>query len=255
MSGTDVSLITVPGIPLVVAGDDLATLIGDALDALDRSLQAHDVVVVASTIVSKAENRYIDLSHIEPSARAIELAAATHKDPRLVEVVLSESTAVSRAVPGVLIVRHRLGFVSANAGVDFSNAAGSAEVGILLPLDPDGSAHAIRDGLSSRTGVAPLGVVISDTHGRAFRQGNVNVAIGIAGIPPLLDARGSPDLYGRVLEATSIPVADQIASAAGLVTGEGAEGLPVVVVRGLRWDPAEAPATDLNWPPAFDLFA
>jgi coenzyme F420-0:L-glutamate ligase/coenzyme F420-1:gamma-L-glutamate ligase len=255
VSGTDVSVIAVPGIPLVVAGDDVAALIGEALAALGRTLEPHDVVVVASTIISKAENRYVDLTGIEPSARAIELAAATEKDPRLVEVVLSESTAVSRAVPGVLIVRHRLGFVSANAGVDFSNATGSADVGILLPIDPDHSATVIRDRLASRFGVAPLAVVISDTHGRAFRRGNLNVAIGIAGIPPLLDARGSADLYGRVLEATSIPLADQVAAAAGLVTGEAAEGLPVVVVRGLRFDAADAPADDLNWPPALDLFA
>jgi coenzyme F420-0:L-glutamate ligase/coenzyme F420-1:gamma-L-glutamate ligase len=218
-------------------------------------LAPRDVVVVASTVVAKAEDRYFTLDDVEPSERAIELAGITHKDPRLVEVVLGESTAISRAAPGVLVVRHRLGFVSANAGIDFSNVGRSGATGLLLPIDPDRSARHLRGDLEAWGGVAPVAVVVSDTHGRAFRKGNVNVAIGVSGLPPIVDERGQPDLFGRTLEATVVPLADQVAVAAGLVTGEAAEGIPVVIVRGIDFELSDAPATDLNWPPESDLFA
>jgi coenzyme F420-0:L-glutamate ligase/coenzyme F420-1:gamma-L-glutamate ligase len=254
VSGTDVSLIAVRGIPMVVPGDDVAELIADAMASSGQQLAPHDVVVVASTIVSKAEGRFFDLDGIVPSARARALAETTTKDPRLVEVVLRESTAVSRAAPNVLVVRHRLGFISANAGIDFSNVGMGPETGLLLPVDPDGSAHSIRERLEAR-GVAPLAVVISDTHGRAFRKGNVNVAIGVAGIAPIIDERGNADLFGRVLQATVVPIADLVAMAASLVTGEAAEGLPVVIVRGLAYPVSGTGASELNWPPESDLFA
>jgi coenzyme F420-0:L-glutamate ligase/coenzyme F420-1:gamma-L-glutamate ligase len=243
------------GLPMIGPDDDLAALIVEALGRADRSLVAGDIVVIASTVVAKAEGRFFNLGDVEPSPSAYELAAVTHKDPRLVEMILRESTAVSRAAKDVLVVRHRLGFVSANAGIDFSNVGQGPETGILLPLDPDASAGAIRDALQSTLGVEPLAVVISDTHGRAFRKGNLNVAIGVAGLPPIIDERGSTDLFGRVLEATIVPLADQVAGAAALVSGEGNEGLPVVIVRGVAYRPSKRPAEYLNWPPESDLFA
>jgi coenzyme F420-0:L-glutamate ligase/coenzyme F420-1:gamma-L-glutamate ligase len=255
VSGTDVAIIGIPGIPLVTAGDDLPRLIASALEAGAITLAPGDVLVVASTIVSKAEGRFFDLTGVVPSGRAHELAEITGKDPRLVEMVLRESTAVSRAVPGVLIVRHRLGFISANGGIDFSNVGAEGTTGILLPLDPDGSAHAIRTALEERTTCAPLAVVVADTHGRAFRRGNVGVAIGLSGLPAILDERGREDLFGRRLEATIVPFADQVAAAAGLVAGEAAEGLPVVIVRGLRYPVSASSAREIPWAPEEDLFA
>jgi coenzyme F420-0:L-glutamate ligase/coenzyme F420-1:gamma-L-glutamate ligase len=255
LRGSEVSIISVNGIPEIVEGDDIAELIGDALAVAGARIAPFDIVVVASTIVSKAEGRYFALADIEPSARARELGAVTGKDPRLVEVVLRESVAVSRARPNVLVVRHRLGFISANAGVDFSNVGWEAETGLLLPRDPDASAAAIRSRLESAWAVSPIAVIISDTHGRAFRRGNVNVAIGVSGVPPIVDERGKPDLFGRILEATVVPLADQVASAAALVSGEAAEGIPVVIVRGVEYAASDAPASDLNFPPELDLYA
>jgi coenzyme F420-0:L-glutamate ligase/coenzyme F420-1:gamma-L-glutamate ligase len=181
------------------------------------------------------------------------LAALTDKDPRMVELVLRESTAVVRAGPNVLVVRHRLGFVSANAGIDQSNVNGGEDTALLLPLDPDESARQLRERLGELTGVAPA-VVLSDSHGRPFRMGNVGVAVGAAGLPALRDLRGQPDLFGRPLKISLQGLADEIASAANLLSGEGAEGLPVVLLRGLRFTPSDGRAADLVRPPEMDLF-
>lgn len=244
-----VELLAVEGVPFVQPGDDLPALLLDALAADGVELADGDVLVVASKLVSKAEGRVVDLSTVTPSPEAEELAAKVDKDPRVVELVLQESTHISRAITGVLLVRHRLGFVSANAGLDRSNIEGEEAV-LLLPLDPDASARAIRE----RAG-KDVGVVIADTHGRAFRQGNVGVAIGVAGIEALVDMRGDTDLFGRVLEATMVPMADQLAGAGTMVGGEAAQGLPLVVVRGLRPRAGEGRAADLVWPPEMDLYA
>jgi len=240
---------------MVRPGDDLAAVCAEALRAARMPLVAHDVLVVASKIVAKSENRLVPVAQVVPSERAEALAVETDKDPRLVELILRESVAVSRARPGVLIVRHRLGFVSANAGIDFSNVDGTDDLALLLPIDPDASATGLRRSLEVAFGIAPIGVVIADTHGRAFRRGNVGVAIGVAGISPILDQRGSHDLFGRELRATIVPLADQLASAAGLVSGEAAEGRPLVVVRGLELDGATGSSAELVWPPSEDLFA
>jgi coenzyme F420-0:L-glutamate ligase/coenzyme F420-1:gamma-L-glutamate ligase len=221
------------GFPLVQAGDDLAALILAALSANDVRPAEGDIVVVTSKVVSKAEGRITDLATVVPSTRALELAERTGKDPRLVEVILDEAVGVSRAMTGVLIVRHRLGFTSANAGIDHSNVGGGEEEILLLPIDPDSSARRIRKRLEEETSVR-IGVVISDTHGRPFRLGNVGVAIGVAGVPALVDLRGELDLFGQPLRASEVPLADQVAAAAGLVSGEAAEGVPVVLVCGLQ---------------------
>ncbi len=255
MTFTDqISLKALSGLPLIEAGDDLATLILQALDNAALRLQPGDVLVVTSKIVSKSEGRWLDLRSVEPSLRAVELAAVTGKDARLVEAILRESTAVSRFREGVLIVRHRLGFTSANAGIDHSNVGSNGEDWVLLlPEDPDRSAEQLHQAFLAATGI-PVGIVISDTHGRPFRVGNVGVAIGVAGMPAILDLRGQADLFKRELRATIIAVADAIAGAAGLVTGEADEGRPVVLVRGLALEGMAGKATDLGRRPEQDLY-
>ncbi len=224
---------------------------------MDRAgeLRDRDVLVIAQKIVSKAEGRSIDLATVTPSTRAVALAAEVGKDPRLVEVILAESTRVVRSRPNLLIMQHRLGFVMANAGADHSNVARSDGIdrALLLPLDPDGSAEHLRAALAEKLGVR-LGVIISDSFGRPWRRGTVGVAIGSAGLPSLIDMRGRPDLFGRTLEVTVIGFADEIAAAAGLLQGQAAEAQPVVVVRGLNWTAPDAPVNELVRPPEEDLF-
>lgn len=245
-----VDLRALPGIPMVEPGDDLATLIGEGLVRAGLELRSGDVIVVAQKIVSKAEGRAVDLASVTPSARAVELAAEVQKDPRLVELILSESVRVVRSRPNVLIVEHRLGFVMANAGIDQSNVApqDGVERALLLPLDPDSSAEALRAKLSASA------VVIIDSFGRAWRRGTVGIAIGAAGLPALLDLRGNPDLFGRVLQVSISGFADEIAAAASLVMGQGDEAQPVVLIRGLAWSAPANPAAELVRPAAEDMF-
>jgi coenzyme F420-0:L-glutamate ligase / coenzyme F420-1:gamma-L-glutamate ligase len=244
-------LLAVPGLPMVQPGDDLAALIADRAGTLhDR-----DVIVVAQKIVSKSEGRSVDLATVIASPRAVALAAEVGKDPRLVEVILAESTRVVRSRPNLLIMQHRLGFVMANAGVDHSNVAPTDGLDrvLLLPVDPDGSAERLRAALAEKSGVR-LGVIISDSFGRPWRRGTAGVAIGAAGLPAMIDMRGLPDLFGRTLEVTVIGFADEIAAAAGLLQGQAAEAQPVVIVRGLSWTAPDAPVNELVRPPEEDLF-
>jgi coenzyme F420-0:L-glutamate ligase / coenzyme F420-1:gamma-L-glutamate ligase len=248
-------LFALPGLPMVQPGDDLAALIITALDRASRRPADRDVLVVAQKIVSKAEGRMVDLATVTPSARAIALAAEVGKDPRIVEVILSESTRVVRSRPNLIIVQHRLGFVMANAGVDQSNVAPADGVhrALLLPENPDASAERLRARLSAHYG-ARIAVIISDSFGRAWRRGTAGIAIGAAGLPSLIDLRGQPDLFGRTLEVSIIGFADEIAAAASLLQGQAAEARPVVLVRGLDWTAPDAPAAELVRPPAEDLF-
>lgn len=222
------------GIPIVKPGDDLVELLLDAARANHIQPQAGDVLVLAQKIVSKAEGRYRSLRDVTPSPQAIALAEKTHKDPRLVELVLEESTDIVRAVPGVLIVRHRHGHVMANAGIDASNL--SAEHGeddvLLLPENADHSAAQLRQGLVSSLGFE-VAVVISDSFGRPWRNGVSNVAIGVAGLPALLDKRNETDMIGRTLRVTQVAVGDLVASAAGLMMGEADEAIPATWINGL----------------------
>ncbi len=252
---TNLTLTAVPHIPHVQPGDNLAELILMALANAKIELADGDVLAIAQKIVSKAEGRLVRLADVQPGERAREVAAQTDKDPRVVELILQESDEISRMRQGVLIVRHRLGFTSANAGIDRSNVAQSSgdETVLLLPLDPDASAAKLRDEIAARLGVQ-VGVVITDSHGRPFRMGTVGVAIGVAGIPALWDRRGEPDLYGYQLQHTDIGVADEIAAAAGLLMGQAAEGMPVVLVRGLHLPTIEGKATDLVRPKEMDLY-
>lgn len=242
-----------PGLGEVEPGDDLGAALCEALATLELTPMRQDVLVVTQKVVSKAENRYVDLRSVRVSPRAAELAAKTRKDPRLVELVLAESTEVLRAKSNVLIVRHRLGFVMANAGIDRSNVAGANRV-LLLPRDPDGSAAELHRAIAQRFGVEDIGVIISDSFGRPWRMGVTHVALGAAGVPSLLDRRGERDRNGRRLEVTEVALADQLACAAGLLMGEGAEGLPAVLIRGLTWTAPSVPASGLIRPQAEDLF-
>jgi coenzyme F420-0:L-glutamate ligase/coenzyme F420-1:gamma-L-glutamate ligase len=252
---TSLEIIPLQGLPVIAAGDDLAELIASAIERNGVTPRAGDVLVVAQKIVSKAEGRLVDLPTIEPSAQAAELAARVDKDPRLVEVILSESVRVVRARRGVLIVEHRLGFVMANAGVDQSNVGppDGAQRVLLLPKDPDRSAELLRRGLTASTGT-DIAVVISDSFGRPWRQGTAGVAIGVAGLPALIDLRGRPDLFGRKLEASIIGFADEIAAAASLLMGQADEALPAVVIRGLRWSASHSTAASILRPANEDLF-
>jgi coenzyme F420-0:L-glutamate ligase / coenzyme F420-1:gamma-L-glutamate ligase len=242
------------GLPMVQPGDALPALIIDALARMQLPLQPGDVLVVAQKIVSKAEGRIVALESITPSPRAHALALETDKDPRLVELILRESDAVLRKKPGVLIVRHRLGIVGAQAGIDQSNIEhGDDDNALLLPADPDASAQRIRDELGSRTGIRP-GVIISDSMNRPWRLGTIGGAIGSAGITVLDDRRGGHDIYGRELKVTMVNRADSIATAATLVMGETTERTPVALVRGFPVEDSAQRARDIIRPLEEDLF-
>ena len=247
-----IQLIALDGIPEVREGDDLAQLIVAAAEAAAIGLDERDVLVVTQKVVSKAEGRLIDLATVEPRPWAVEFGTRWRRDPRQVELVLRESAEIVRLGPGGLIIsRTHHGLVCANAGVDLSNV-GTGDAATLLPVDPDASARAIRDGIRSRTGVAPA-IIVSDSFGRPWRNGIVNVAIGVAGMAPLLDLRGLPDAAGREMKATVTAVADQLASAADLAGGKVAQR-PVVVVRGYAWSAGEGGADALIMDRAADLF-
>jgi len=252
------SVIPLCGIGSVSPGDDLADIIANALVSNGLELAVGDVVVVAQKIVSKAEGRYRALDQVSPTQQAQELAETTRKDPRLVQLILDESTGVVRAHPGVLITRHRLGLVMANAGIDASNLDGDANQVLLLPENADTSAAQLRDKLISSSGIQ-MAVIIADSFGRPWRNGVTNVAIGAAGLPSLLDRRNQTDRSGRLLQVTQVAVADLVASAAGLMLGEADESIPVVLVRGLSkhylGDGAgDCPASQLIRPLEEDLF-
>ena len=243
----------IPGIPLIKADDDIIAIIIERADAAGLPLSAGDTLVISSKIVSKSLGRLVALDGVEPSAEAQALAAETGKDPRLVELILQESRRVSRKRPGVLVTEHRLGLVSANAGVDQSNIEGDDDMALLLPIDPDGAARDYRKRVKQRLGL-DVAVVISDTHGRPFRVGNVGVAIGAAGLPAVKDLRGQRDLYGRLFEVTQVAYADLVASAAHLLCGEADEGLPAVILRGLDLAAPHGRAADLNRAAEHDLY-
>ena len=249
------TLTALPNIPLVKPGDDLAVIFLDSLQEAKIKLQNDDVLVIAQKIISKAEGRLVKLSTVTPSARAIGIARQVEKDPRQVEVILSESKEIVRMRPGVLVVEHRLGFVCANAGVDRSNveAVGGEEYLLLLPENPDRTCAELREKLRAETG-ATLGIIINDSHGRAWRNGAVGVAIGTAGIPALLDLRGRTDLFNHTLNVTQIGLADELAAAASLLMGQADEGRPVIHARGVPYPFREGTARELIREKELDMF-
>jgi len=248
-------LIALAGVPLVKAGDDLCALILRAVAQSGEALQAGDVLVIAQKIVSKAQARHVDLAEVIASAHALRLAEVVQKDPRIIELILRESTEVLRVRRDVIIVVHRSGFVMANAGIDHSNVGADTadERVLLLPADPDGTCERLREELQATAQVA-VSVIINDSHGRAWRNGTVGVAIGASGVPGLLDLRGEPDLFGRALRITQVGFADELAAAASLLMGQGAEGTPIVLIRGIQIPRPQGRAADLVRPRELDLF-
>jgi coenzyme F420-0:L-glutamate ligase/coenzyme F420-1:gamma-L-glutamate ligase len=250
-------LTPLPNVPMVQSGDNLVAIILDGLKNAGMSLQDGDVLVIAQKIVSKAEGRWVNLATVRPSQRAQELGEALEKDPRMVELVLRESNQILRTRVGTMIVEHKLGFVCANAGIDHSNVAGEGnrdeEFVLLLPENPDRSAQVIRQALEQRDGVR-IGVLIIDSHGRAWREGVVGVAIGLAGMPGLVDMRGKRDLFGYNLRITTIGAADELAAAASLVMGQADEATPIVHVRGFPYALREGSLGELIRPKELDLF-
>lgn len=242
-------------IPSVNPGDDITLIVKAALDRSEIVLELGDVIVITQKIVSKAEDRYVDLEKVNPSEYARCLADEVEKDPRLVEVILSESTDVVRKSIGILVTEHRLGFVLANAGVDSSNidqSEGCSRV-LLLPTDPDKICGEIQNRILTETGVC-VAIIINDSHGRAWRNGTVGVALGSAGLPALLDLRGRPDIFGTDLKITQVGLADEIAAAASVLMGQGDEMRPVVHVRGVPYPLSEGKASDLLRNKQEDLF-
>lgn len=245
------------GIPHIQPGDDLAQFIFAALQDNEITLQGGDILVITQKIVSKSENRLVNITEVKPSPRAVELGEQTQKDPRLVELILRESNEVLRARPGLLIVEHKLGFICANAGIDHSNVKGpwgrAGDWVLLLPEDPSRSASLIRQQLLELSGI-DLGILIIDSHGRAWRVGTVGVSIGLSGLPALVDMRGKKDLYGYKLRYTIIAAADELAAAASLVMGQVTEKIPVVHVRGFPYPPQEGKFGELIRNKEQDLF-
>lgn len=245
------------GLPMIKPGDDLPGLLLRVLTENNLRLEDGDILVLAQKIVSKAEGRIYKLSEIEPSAEAKKIAEATDKDPGFVELVLRESAEVLRTRPGTLIVRHKLGFVCANAGIDHSNVSGPEGTGddyvLLLPVDPDGSANSIKERIEKETGKI-IGVLIIDSHGRAWRLGTVGTTIGIAGFHALVDLRGWEDIYGYKLRITQVAAADELAGAASLIMGQAAERIPAVLARGYPYPLSSGTVQELIRPKDMDLF-
>jgi len=244
-------------IPLVCPGDNLADLLLSSLQTARINLEDGDILVVAQKIVSKAEGRLVNLCTITPSKEAVELAKRSDKDPRLVELIIRESREVLRVRPGTIIVEHKLGFICASAGIDHSNVLGKDgnpdDWVLLLPEDPDRSALEIRRNIKVATG-SRIGVLIIDSHGRAWRIGTIGMAIGISGIPGVVDKRGWKDLFGYRLKITIVAAADELAAAASLVMGEAAEGNPAVHVRGFPYQLRESSLKELIRNKENDLF-
>jgi coenzyme F420-0:L-glutamate ligase/coenzyme F420-1:gamma-L-glutamate ligase len=265
-------LTTITGIPLIRQDDDLADIILNSLQDNRIELEDNDIIVIAQKIVSKAEGRMVNLATVTPSQRASQLAEKTEKEPRLIELILQESSEVLRTRTGTIIVEHKLGFICANAGIDHSNVSSSIaltsyskgsgapaktkqaeEWVLLLPQDPDLSSRKMRDEIQSRTGKR-IGILIIDSHGRAWRNGTVGMAIGMSGIPGLEDLRGKPDLFGNELRITQVGVADELAAGASLMMGQAAEGTPVVHVRGFPYPLREGSLKELIRPKEQDMF-
>jgi coenzyme F420-0:L-glutamate ligase/coenzyme F420-1:gamma-L-glutamate ligase len=268
---TALTLTPLHDIPFIRQNDDLADIIVNSLDRSNLRLEDNDIFVISQKVVSKAEGRLVDLQTIKPSRRAMELAAQTEKDPRFIELILQESKSIIRTRPGTIIVEHKLGFICANAGIDHSNVTpqplplsqreGSGvvrdgkgeEYVLLLPKNPDRSASQIRTRIESRIH-KKIGVMIIDSHGRAWRIGTEGVCIGLSGIPGVMDERGWRDLFGYTLRITVVGVADELAAAASLVMGQAAEGRPIVHVRGFPYPLREGSLKELIRPEEQDLF-
>lgn len=253
----NLTLFALQGFPLVGPGDDLPELIADTLSENKLTLQDGDVLVIAQKVISKAEGRLVNLTEVTPSEAAQDVAQITSKDPRLVELILAESKEVIRARKNLLIVEHKLGFISANAGIDHSNVSGpwgeAEDWVLLLPENPDESARRIRVSLEQQY-KCRIGVLIIDSHGRAWRLGTIGMTIGLSGLPGLVDLRGEPDLFDYRLRVTQVAACDELAAGASLVMGQAREGIPVVLARGFPYPLREAALSEIIRPKEIDLF-
>jgi coenzyme F420-0:L-glutamate ligase/coenzyme F420-1:gamma-L-glutamate ligase len=251
------TLTSLKNIPIIRQDDILADILVDSLRTSNIQLANDDILVLAQKIVSKAEGQMINIASVTPSAKAIEIAKQAEKDPRVVELMLQESNEVLRVRTGTIIVEHRLGFVCANAGIDHSNVGNKDNDGeeyvLLLPKDPDASARNLREQIKQKTGLN-IGMMIIDSHGRAWRNGTVGICIGLSGLPALIDERGWRDLFGYTLKVTVVGVADELAAAASLVMGQAAEGIPAVHVRGFPYPLGEGSLKELIRPKNQDMF-
>ena len=249
------TLTALKGIPLVKPGDDLIQLVANAIAESGEQLMNGDILVVAQKIISKSENRLVNITDIEPSDRARELALEVDKDPRVVEIILSESRSIIRKKPGVLIVENKLGLIMANAGIDHSNVESEIpeQTLLLLPDDPDASAERLRSDIQSQFSV-DVGIIINDSVGRPWRIGTMGLAIGISGLPAVTDLRGDRDLFGRELRVSEEAVGDELAAAASLLQGQGAEGKPIILVRGYQSPAPSQTATAALRAPSEDMF-
>lgn len=254
-----ITLQAVKNFPMINGGDDLISIICNKLKENELTLVNGDILVLAQKIVSKSQNLFVDLRTISPSKKAEELAQKVGKDPRLIEVILSESRSIIRQAPGILITEHKSGWIMANAGIDSSNVDQNGSDGnkvLLLPENPDQTCSCYAKELEDKLCVK-IGIIINDSFGRPWRYGAIGVAIGSAGLPSLWDRRGERDIYGKVLKVTQQAPIDELASAASVLQGQGAEGLPVVLIRGYQFDPSNAPirpAADLIRNKSEDLF-
>ena len=249
----EIKIIAVENLPRIEKGDNIAKLIVDSTERQNTPIQEKDVLVITHKIVSKAEGNVVDLDDVSPSERAKELAMKTGKEPDLVEVILRETHEIVRVGPNSLITENKTGIVSANAGVDKSNVEGERNIA-LLPKNPDAAAQDIRRKIKKLTN-HDVAVIISDTHGRPLRMGEINVAIGVAGIKPTRDRRGEKDLFGYILKVKQTAIADELASAAELVIGQASEGIPAAIIRGYKYPTSEtASAKELTRPKETDLF-
>lgn len=251
------TLTPLKNIPLIRQGHNLADILVKSLNESKVELKDNDILVLAQKIVSKSEGRIVNLATVTPSSQAIELAQKAEKDPRVMELMLQESNEVLRVRVGTIIVEHKLGFVCANAGIDHSNVMGDGDKNeewvLLLPEDPDQSARQIREKIKQSTG-KNIGVMVIDSHGRAWRNGTVGICIGLSGIPALVDERGWKDLFGYTLKVTIVGVADELAAAASLIMGQAAEGIPAVHVRGFPYLLGEGSLKELIRPKEQDMF-
>jgi coenzyme F420-0:L-glutamate ligase/coenzyme F420-1:gamma-L-glutamate ligase len=250
-----INIIALKGVPLVHPGDDLVEIIINALTLSNQCLKNDDVLVIAQKIISKAEGRIIALGTVSPSERAKKLAVKLGKDPRQIELVLQESREIVRSKPGVVIVEQNLGLVMANAGIDRSNVVQQSdeEYVLLLPIDPDASSNRLRDKINKRLGVK-VGIIINDSIGRAWRIGTTGHAIGVAGLPAVIDLRGEKDMFGKELLVSEQAVADELASAASLLQGQASEALPIVVIRGFKSNATNQTAKALIRERDMDMF-
>jgi coenzyme F420-0:L-glutamate ligase / coenzyme F420-1:gamma-L-glutamate ligase len=251
------NIIPIRNIPLIKPGDDLSMIIAEIVEKDGFQFEDNDVLVLAQKIVSKSEGRLVNLTQVKPSDEANRLAEITGKEPEFIELVLRESKSVLRTRGGVIIVEHNRGFICANAGIDHSNVEGpwgnQEDWILLLPENPDESSKKIRDQIKVLTG-KNIGVMIIDSHGRAWRMGIVGVAIGVAGVPALVDLRGEEDMFGYQLKVTQVAAADELAAAASLVMGQAAERIPAVLVRGFPYPLRESSLEELIRPKEMDLF-